>query len=409
MGASLSALLWPAGRHGSAKGPAVRKLWPPEQDGSAQAAAVRKLVTKSLVQDAAEEWPSSFLKASHSIKASHGANTSGTSDEDACSTVLRLHGLCAPELLRPPRVPSTPDRPFVFLHFSKCAGTSMMSGLDHLRQQPFSLRLPPKLSTASACRAHESAKCCWWRHRLLNLSASGEGLRVLTQEPANDENWLEPSPSGSRGGWRHVRAVDPGFDVATDLCDGLGYATVLRRPVARVHSHMCEIGVDHRAWQQPKAVAGGVKRQLRDNYYVRSLGGAEAWEAPEGGLGQRHLLAAARALSRFDVVMSVEALQQDARAQMGRVGLPGFAPRHVYSRSRSDNLHRAAKEPWLRARGSTDSADSAACEVPPTAFELSRLVAACTWDAILYEFARTLAARRSISSTVEKTYATTTN
>jgi hypothetical protein len=33
--------------------------------------------------------------------------------------------------------------------------------------------------------------------------------------------------------------------------------------------------------------------------------------------------------------------------------------------------------------------------VPPTAFELSRLVAACTWDAILYEFARTLAARRS--------------
>ena len=179
--------------------------------------------------------------------------------------------------------------------------------------------------------------------------------------------------------------------------------------MARVHSHMCEIGVDHRAWQQPKAVAGGVKRQLRDNYYVRSLGGAEAWEAPEGGLGERHLLAAARALSRFDVVMTVEALQQDARAQMGRVGLPGFAPRHVYSRSRSDNLHRAAKEPWLRARGSTDSADSAACEVPPTAFELSRLVAACTWDAILYEFARTLAARRSISSTVEKTYATPTN
>ena len=91
---------------------------------------------------------------------------------------------------------------------------------------------------------------------------------------------------------------------------------------------------------------------------------------------------------------------------MGRVGLPGFAPRHVYSRSRSDNLHRAAKEPWLRARGTTmGTADSAACEVPPTAFELSRLIAACTWDAILYEFARTLAARRSISSTVEKTFA----
>ena len=136
MGASLSALLWPPGRHGSAKGPAVRKLWPPEQDGSTQAAAVRKLVTKSLVQDAAQEWPSSFLKASHLAKGSHSA-TSRRSDEDAaaCSAVLRLHGLCDPELLRPPRVPSTPDRPFVFLHFSKCAGTSMMSGLDHLRQQ----------------------------------------------------------------------------------------------------------------------------------------------------------------------------------------------------------------------------------------------------------------------------------
>ena len=376
MGASLSAL-----------------LWPPEQDGSAQAIAARKLASKSLVQDAAQEWPSSFLKASHLAKGSHSA-TSRRSDEDAaaCSAVLRLHGLCDPELLRPPRVPSSPSRPFVFLHFSKCAGTSMMSGLDHLRQQPFSLRLPPKLSTASTCRAYESAKCCWWRERLLNLSASGEGLRILTQEPANDVNWLEPPPSGSHVGWRHVQAVDPGFDAATDVCDDLGYATVLRQPMPRVHSHMCEIGVGHRAWQQPKAVAGGVKRQLRDNYYVRSLGGAEAWEASEGGLGQRHLLAAARALSRFDVVMTVEALQQDAHAQMGRVGLPDFAPGHMYSRSRADNLHRASKEPWLRAHGATDTA---ACEVPPTAFELSRLVAACTWDAILYEFACTLAARRS--------------
>lgn len=363
---------------------------PPEQDGSA--IAVRKLTTKLLVQDAAQEWPSSFLK----VKVSHGANASSKSDEDAaaCSTVLRLHGLCDVELLRSPRVPSTPSRPFVFLHFSKCAGTSMMSGLDHLRQQPFSLQLSPKLSTASTCRAHESAKCCWWRERLLNLSASGEGLRILTQEPANDVNWLEPPPPGSRGGWRHMRGVDPGFDVATDVCDDLGYATVLRKPMPRVHSHMCEIGVGHRAWQQPKVVAGGVKRQLRDNYYVRSLGGTEAWEAPEGRLGQRHLLAAAQALSRFDVVMTVEALQQDAHAQMGRVGLPDFAPRHVYSRSRTDNLHRASREPRLRAHGAMDIA---ACEVPPTAFELSRLVAACTWDAILYEFARTLAARRSIS------------
>ena len=49
--------------------------------------------------------------------------------------------------------------------------------------------------------------------------------------------------------------------------------------MARVHSHMCEIGVATTAWQQPKAVAGGVKRQLRD-YYVRSLGGAKDLHPP---------------------------------------------------------------------------------------------------------------------------------
>ena len=191
-----------------------------------------------------------------------------------------------------------------------------------------------------------------------------------------------------------MQAVDPGFDAATDLCgDDLGYVTVLRQPMPRVHSHMCEIGVGFRAWLHPKKGAtGGVKRQLRDNYYVRALGGAEAWDAPEGALAQRHLLAAARALARFDVVMTVETLQRDARAQMGRVGLPDFAPRHVYARSRTDNLHRASREPWLRAKGATGTA---ACEVPPTAPELSRLVAASTWDAILYQFARTLAARRA--------------
>lgn len=384
-----------------------------EPDDSSQAKAARQLVNKALVQDAALEWPSSFLKALR------GPNSSsmrmpgeGTA---SCSEMLRLHGLCDPELLRaPPRMTSAPGRPFVFLHLSKCAGTSVMAGLDHLRQQPFSLRLPPKLSTArgcfhsrdgcrqgsrphvepSTCGARQSAKCCWWRERLANLSARGEGLGVLTQEPANDVHWLEPPPSGTRAGWRHMQAVDPGFDVATDLCDGiLGYATVLRRPMPRAHSHMCEIGVNHRAWLRPKAVAGGVKRQLRDNYYVRSLGGAEAWDAPEGGLGQRHLIAAARALSRFDVVMTVETLQRDARAQMGRVGLPAFVPSRVYSRSRAANLHRAAREPWLRV---PDSTGTAACEVPPTPPELSRLVAACTWDAILYEFARTLAARRAL-------------
>ena len=76
----------------------------------------------------------------------------------------------------------------------------------------------------------------------------------------------------------------------------------------------------------------------RDNYYVRAFGSLEAWHAPEGGLGATHLLAAARALSRFDVVMTAGGISRDARAQMARVGLPGFEWRHAYTRSRADNL-----------------------------------------------------------------------
>ena len=110
---------------------------------------------------------------------------------------------------------------------------------------------------------------------------------------------------------------------------------------------------------------------------------------PEGGLRRRHLLSAARTLARFDVVMTVSGISRDAQAQMGRVGLPGFRWPHASERSRADNLRRADATPSLRTAG------RASCEVPPTAAQLARLIGACTWDAVLYELASVLAARRT--------------
>ena len=46
------------------------------------------------------------------------------------------------------------------------------------------------------------------------------------------------------------------------------YAVVLRPPIERTHSHMCEIGVNHTLWQAPRSRYPSV--HLRDNYYVRA-------------------------------------------------------------------------------------------------------------------------------------------
>ena len=79
--------------------------------------------------------------------------------------------------------------------------------------------------------------------------------------------------------------------------------------------------------------------------------------------------------------MTLATLGRDAGAQMHRVGLPGFKPQHAYARSRADNNMHSGLRP--------------ACDVPPTSSELNRLVSATWWDAILYEFASVLAARRA--------------
>ena len=104
---------------------------------------------------------------------------------------------------------------------------------------------------------------------------------------------------------------------------------------------------------------------------------------------RRHLQAAARTLARFDVVMTLATLAADAPVQMARVGLPGFRWSHARERSREDNLDRAQEDLALQTAGRPS------CDVPPSADQLRRIVAACAWDAVLYEFARVLAARRT--------------
>ena len=342
------------------------------------------LVRSALTQDASREW----RKASATQEVASAAAMHSTNATVGCTAILRHYGLCDPTLFRVPpahytRYADGKWKPFVFLHLSKCAGTAMISSLSYLGYASFSANLPPSLATASACAAGVSPKCCWWRERLQNMSARDGAPKFFEQEPANDNHWFDPERK------RVVNVVDPGFEASADFCADLAYMTILRPPLQRVHSHMCELGVNVERWQRASKLPTSVKPQLRDNYYVRSLGGKAAWTAPEGAITRRHLRSAARTLARFDVVMTVGSLARDSPVQMARVGLPGFRWPRISSRSRSDNLQRAAAEPGLRTRGRPS------CEVPPTPAQLSGLVAACTWDAVLYEFARVLAARRT--------------
>ena len=356
---------------------------PPASRASAAMMPERRAIgpgDATLVYDAHREWPD--IMNTNSSTTSPPVLPHGSMD--GCTDRMQLYGLCDASLLQVPKPRPTSSaarqRPFVFLHLSKCAGTSLVSQLSYLGYAHYSLFLPPDLSRSSKGCGAAASKCCWWLERLGNMSAAGRNPRFLTQEPGNEAPTV--SPSG-------VLEIDPAFDAARDLCAELSYVTVLRPPVARVASHMCERGISFDAWQDPRPGPLSVKLQLRDNYMVRSLGGARAWAAPEGTLGREHLLAAAQTLARFDVVMTVATIAKDSPAQMGRVGLPGFRWPREQSRSRAENLRRAQHEPGLRTSG------RASCEVPPTMAQLERLVAASTWDAALYDFAKVLAARRT--------------
>ena len=159
------------------------------------ARAAHQLLDVELVLDAAQEWKK---PASKRVSANHNGS---------CSAQLHAHGLCDPSLLRLPSTLRRPrtvsQKPFVFVHLSKCGGTSLLSSLRPTNS--FSLQLPADVTATtteegSTCGAHVSRKCCWWRGTLYNLSRSDGGVpRVLTQEPANDEQSLQPPPATAGG------------------------------------------------------------------------------------------------------------------------------------------------------------------------------------------------------------------
>ena len=357
--------------------------------GSRQTHEFAHLVAPGLIADATREWHPNVTSHGDSARRRSGSwhHAARNAKNGECTELLRRHGLCDPALLHVPQAHAHYDgnnrHPFMFLHLSKCAGTSLINTIS-LGQIGLFTREERQVA-ATSCESGTSNKCCWWRERIGNMSrGTSRRLQMLVQEPANTMKWVD-----DRGLVVHV---EPGFDFSRDFCaKDLAYVTVLRPPVERVHSHMCEIGATFGMWQDAAdRRPGHVKKQLRDNYFVRSLGGTEAWNSPEGRLQLRHLHAAARTLARFDVVMTVGSIDSDAPIQMSRVGLPGFRWRREFERSRADNLKRATTDVHLQTRGGMPS-----CNKPPTAEELRRLVAACTWDAVLYEFAALLAARRT--------------
>ena len=140
---------------------------------------------EGLVDIVRQEWGSKSRKAA----------PEGKPPQD-CTNLLKHYGLCDPALLgvpAPDRLKYTDTKPFVFLHLSKCAGTSLISQLGYMGYLSFSLRLPTELLTASKCTSGDSAKCCWWREKLHNMSMRDLAPKILQQEPANDESWIDKS------------------------------------------------------------------------------------------------------------------------------------------------------------------------------------------------------------------------
>ena len=225
------------------------------------------LVDLQLIISSVQEWQ----RPSNKVRA---ATPAPPKDSDDCTPLLRHHGLCTTELLRLPPV-KPEERPFVFVHLSKCGGTSLLSGLARqgLRAAAFERQLPRTLPPNGRTCHESSQKCCWWAER---LRRNASNFKLLQTEPANAFNGQDPSTL------RLVRHAEPGFEVSRDHCAFAAYVIVLRPPVERTHSHMCEVNANLSLWQNPNPRrspfdVASITKQLRDNYFVRALGGAEAW------------------------------------------------------------------------------------------------------------------------------------
>ena len=171
------------------------------QSGVAKIRAPENELHAALMRVAAREWqagpqrhsgPTTGGQASQLSSVSTTASTSNASA--MCTAILWHHGLCTPDLLRLPeakRAAESTSSPFMLLHLSKCAGTSLLSAHAHAW---YARDLPVAPSPSSACGIAVSAKCCWWRERLRSFSSPGPQHarpKVLTQEPANELSWRD--------------------------------------------------------------------------------------------------------------------------------------------------------------------------------------------------------------------------
>jgi len=289
--------------------------------------------------------------------------------------LLKRAGLCTDELLQVPTRRWTTAKHFFYLHLQKCGGTSVCETLaDTLGPDKVNYG-EGKLSDPN-CNTHpavlldkdvrgacdsEKDNCCVWRK-----VAEQTGYRMLAAE------------SGS---------YYEGFD-QKDFCPrAFPYATMLRAPIERAHSWICEDNTDVVKFLRNPFDPAPAKR---DNYMVRVF--ADAWGVEEGAIDETHLLKAAKALAAFDVVMTLDTAERDGK-QMAMVGLPDF--KLEFTSKHAHDLNKDINDDHNVAYFRYSKTAKPNCDEAPTQEQLEQLVGLNVMDALLYEFASVLAATRS--------------
>ena len=214
--------------------------------------------------------------------------------------------------------PSSPSAARLFvLHLHKSGGTSFCASLAAVgilnrtavncntyfdwNAAPPAARLfawPHGLQACDALGDPHEARCCRWQR-----------AGVATAGIVFCESGHQAGPC------RH------GFDAALDMCPRFAYVVVLREPLSRIYSHMCQhrtsttmsqadvqlvlIALRNGTLPPARGLAWRFGPSAYDNYNVRSLAGGDAWLAPAGSLTEAHLRRATAALERFDVVLTL--------------------------------------------------------------------------------------------------------
>ena len=268
------------------------------------------------------------------------------------------------------------NRPVVFLHLHKAGGTTMCD-LAQLNGE-----------TLDEVQPHE------------NCAIKGDGNWL-------DKNGIYPGYSRScasraeEARAHSFMAIERWMD--TDMCDDVAqYAVVLRDPIDRLISNtIFEQAVMH--WDTDTSsilemVAPNASFRLSgdrenhpsemisqgtaayDNFLVRTLAGPEVFALPAGQLTRTHLDEAKRRLARFDAVMVLERLNEQAPAQLS----------HFLGWNRLEL-------PRSMAGGGADAAQPFSDE------QLAVLKRANALDAELYCFGQKLAEARSADALASRT------